>query len=339
MSATTTRSSQETGYVERPAALVLAPTAPQIPAVSSGTVSSGTVSSVTVARGAVSRLADYVELTKPRIAVMVLLTVTVGYTLACEGNWQLPLVAATLLGVALVASGSNALNQYIERFSDAAMPRTAGRPLPGGTMTAREVLVFGVACGATGTLWLALAVNGLTALLTLCTLLLYVGVYTPLKPRTSLCTAIGAVPGALPPVLGWAAARGTLDPGAVALFAVLFLWQFPHFLAIGWLYRKQYDAAGLQMLPQNRSNRVVGLLAVTYALVLIPASLLPRLFGLAGDFYAATAVLLGLLYLAGAVRFAMTESQTSARGLLLTSLAYLPGLLLVLTFDHLRLLM
>ncbi len=334
MSATTAPPSRETAYLDRPVVLALAPTAAEMPLVSNGPASRGTV-----LRGAASRLADYVELTKPRIAVMVLLTVTVGYTLACEGNWQLPVVAATLLGVALVASASNALNQYLERFSDAAMPRTAGRPLPGGTMTPREVLVFGVACGGAGTLWLALTVNGLTSLLTLCTLLLYVGVYTPLKPRTSLCTTVGAVPGALPPVLGWAAARGSLDPGALALFAVLFLWQFPHFLAIGWLYRKQYDAAGLQMLPKNRSDRVVGLFAVTYALVLVPASLLPRAFGLAGDVYVVTAVLLGLMYLAGAVRFAMTESRTSAKGLLLTSLIYLPSLLLVLTFDHLRLLM
>ncbi len=332
MSATTAPPSQEAAYLDRPAssaALVLGPAAPQMPIVPRGAVS----------RGVGTRFSDYVELTKPRIAVMVLLTVTVGYTLGCEGNWQLPIVAATLLGVALVAAGSNSLNQYLERLSDAAMPRTAGRPLPGGTMTPREVLVFGVICGGAGTLWLAVMVNGLTALLTLCTLLLYVGVYTPLKRRTSLCTAVGAVPGALPPVLGWAAARGSLDPGAIALFSILFLWQFPHFLAIAWLYRSEYDAAGLQMLPKNRSDRVVGLMAVTYAVVLIPVSLLPRTSGLAGDFYAVTAVLLGLLYLAGAARFAMAESRTTARGLLFTSLIYLPGLLLVLTFDHLRLLM
>jgi len=286
----------------------------------------------------VSRLADYVELTKPRIAVMVLVTVAVGYTLGCEGNWQLAVLLPTLLGVALVASGSSALNQYFERFIDAKMPRTADRPLPSGRLSPNEVLAFGVTCGMLGTAWLAMTVNSLTTLLTLGTLVLYVGVYTPLKRHTSLCTAIGAVPGALPPVLGWAAARGSLDGGAFALFAILFLWQFPHFLAIAWLYRDQYEGAGLKMLPRSRSSRVVSLLAVTYAVALIPASLLPRSTALAGDWYAVVAVLLGVLYLAAAIRFARCESRTTARGLLFTSLIYLPVLLVVLTFDHLRLL-
>ncbi|MBX3437530.1 MAG: heme o synthase [Planctomycetaceae bacterium] len=286
-----------------------------------------------------SRLADYAELTKPRISIMVLLTVIVGYTMGCEGNWQLSVLLSTLLGVSLVASGSSALNQYLERFSDAAMPRTAGRPLPRGTLSPWEVAAFGIACGLSGTVWLALTVNMLTALLTLATLLLYVAVYTPLKRRTSLCTAVGAVPGALPPVLGWAAAQGTLDAGAFSLFAVLFLWQFPHFLAIAWLYREQYERAGLKMLPRHRSPRIVGLLAVTYAVVLIPASLLPHAATLTGDLYAAAAVLLGIIYLAGAVLFAVRESRSAARGLLFVSLIYLPCLFLVMTFDRLRLLM
>lgn len=287
----------------------------------------------------ISRLADYVELSKPRIAVMVLLTVVVGYTVGCEGNWQLTVIVPTLLGVALVASGSSALNQYLERTTDARMPRTAGRPLPIGSLTAAEALAFGLTCGTVGTLWLAVTVNGLTALLTLATLVLYAGVYTPLKRRSSLCTAVGAVPGALPPVLGWAAARGSLDAGAFALFAILFLWQFPHFLAIAWLYRDQYDAAGLKMLPRRRTSRIVGLLAVTYAVALIPVSLLPPSVAMAGDLYAVIAVLFGLMYLAGAMQFALRGDRTSARGLLWTSLIYLPGLLTVMTFDHLRLLM
>lgn len=286
-----------------------------------------------------SRLADYLELTKPRISVMVLLTVAVGYTLGCEGAWSLAVLVPTLIGVALVASGSSALNQFIERFSDAEMPRTAGRPLPSGRLAAGEVLAWGILSGVIGTIWLAMAVNPLTAILTLSTLVLYVAVYTPLKRRTSLCTAVGAIPGALPPVLGWAAARGSLDGGAFALFAILFLWQFPHFLAIAWLYRDQYDQAGLKMLPQNRSTQVVGLLAVTYAIALIPISLLPQTAALAGNFYVGAALLLGLLYLAGAVQFVWRGTRTSARGLLFVSLIYLPGLLLALTFDHLRLLM
>lgn len=286
-----------------------------------------------------ARLGDFAELTKPRISVMVLVTVTVGYTLATHGNWQWHVLLPALLGVALVASASSAWNQWIERRTDARMDRTADRPLPSGRLTGAEVFAFGMFCAIAGTLTLATLVNATTALLTLMTLVLYVGVYTPLKRHTSLCTAIGAIPGALPPVLGWTAAGGALDEGALALFAILFLWQFPHFLAIAWLYRQQYDGAGLQMLPRNRSTRVVGLLAVTYAAVLIPASLLPRSVALAGDLYLVAAVVLGLMYLVGAIRFALQESRTSARGLLLISLIYLPALLLVLTFDHLRLLM
>lgn len=285
------------------------------------------------------RLADYLELTKPRISAMVLVTVTVGYTLASHGVWEWSILLPSLLGIALVASASSAWNQFLERRTDARMHRTANRPLPAGRLSGTEVLMFGLGCAVIGTLMLAAFVNATTAVLTLSTLALYVGVYTPLKPRTSLCTAIGAVPGALPPVLGWTAAGGALDAGALALFAILFLWQFPHFLAIAWLYRQQYDGAGLKMLPRNRSTRVVGLLAVTYAVALVPVSLLPRTTVLAGDLYAAAAVLLGAMYLAGAIRFAIQETRGSARGLLFTSLIYLPALLLALTFDHLRLLM
>lgn len=286
-----------------------------------------------------ARLADYVELTKPRISTMVLVTVTVGYTLGTHGAWELSVLLPALLGIALVASASSAWNQWLERRTDACMPRTVGRPLPAGRLTGAEVVLFGLVCAVSGTLLLATLVNVTTALLTLLTLVMYVGLYTPLKRHSSLCTAIGAIPGALPPVLGWTAAGGALDAGALALFAILFLWQFPHFLAIAWLYREQYEGAGLQMLPRKRSTRVVGLLAVTYATALIPASLLPRTVSLAGDLYATSAMLLGVMYLAGAVRFARQESRGSARGLLFASLVYLPALLIVLTFDHLRLLM
>ena len=297
------------------------------------------IPSSTLGGAALLRLADYIELTKPRIATMVLVTVAVGYTLGCEGNWQLEALLPTLLGVAVVAAGSSALNQYLEQLSDATMRRTADRPLPSGRLSSAEVLVFGLLCGAAGTLWLAVTVNGLTAALTLGTLLMYVVLYTPLKRHTSLCTAVGAVPGALPPVLGWAAARATLDAGAFALFAILFLWQFPHFLAIAWLYRDQYEAAGLKMLPRKRTAGVIGLMAMTYATALIPVSLLPRSAALAGDLYAAVAVILGLVYLAGAVRFAKRGTRASARALLFVSLVYLPGLLIVMMFDHVRLLL
>ena len=288
---------------------------------------------------AVARLADYLELTKPRISVMVLVTVVVGYTLGCRGDWQLAALLPALVGIGLVAFGSSALNQYRERFTDARMTRTQDRPLPSGRLSPREVFTFGVLCGVAGTLWLAMTVNLLTALLTLGTLILYVALYTPLKRHTSVCTAIGAIPGALPPVLGWAAARDSLDAGALSLFVILFLWQFPHFLAIAWMYRDQYSGAGLKMLPGQGASRVASLLAVTYAVVLIPASLLPQTVALAGDWYTVVAILLGLMYLASAIRFAWRETRATARELLLTSLVYLPLLLMALTFDHLRLLM
>ena len=184
-----------------------------------------------------------------------------------------------------------------------------------------------------------LSVNVTTALLALGTLLLYVAVYTPLKRRTSLCTAVGAIPGAMPPVLGWVAAGGALDAGAFALFATLFVWQFPHFLAIAWLYRQQYASAGLRMLPQAEPRpRVTGWLCVAYALVLIPVSLLLKDAAVAGHLFALIALVLGLGYVAFSVRFLRDESVRTARQLLWFSLVYLPTLLLVLTWDHWRLL-
>jgi protoheme IX farnesyltransferase len=169
-------------------------------------------------------------------------------------------------------------------------------------------------------------------------LLMYVGVYTPLKRYTSFCTAVGAVPGALPPVLGWTAAGGSLDAGALALFGILFLWQFPHFLAIAWMYREDYRLGGLRMLPRRQDGGIVGRLAVTYALVLIPVSLLPHTAGLAGETYVLTAIILGLGYLFASIAFAFDESRKRAKRLLWASLIYLPLLLAALTIDHWRLL-
>ncbi|MGH7201934.1 MAG: heme o synthase, partial [Planctomycetaceae bacterium] len=207
----------------------------------------------------VARLADYVELAKPRIAAMVLMTVSVGYVVGSRGRWDLVPLLHTLLGVGLVAAASSALNQFLERDTDRRMPRTAERPLPAGRLLAAEVLLLGLVAGTAGCVYLAVMVNPLTAALTGATLLLYVAAYTPLKRVTSLCTAIGAVPGALPPVLGWTAAGGAIDGGALSLFGILFLWQFPHFLAIAHLYRGQYADAGLKMLPTaSRSARITG---------------------------------------------------------------------------------
>lgn len=312
-----------------------APAAVSAPSLNERGVDSGVAAPSALA----ARLADYLELTKPRIAVLVLVTVTVGYLLGCRGPIALPSLLHALVGIAMVAGASSALNQFIERHTDARMTRTAHRPLPAGRMRPAEVLMFGLALGAAGCLYLAATVNGPTAALSALTLGLYAGVYTPLKRRTSLSTTIGAVPGALPPVLGWAAATGRVDAGALALFAILFLWQFPHFLAICWLYRDQYARAGLRMLPAARPRpRVTGGMAVAHALALLPVSLLPSHLGLAGDGYFLAAVVLGLGYLACSIRFLCDESTVTARRLLWSSLVYLPLLLLSLTWDHFRLL-
>jgi protoheme IX farnesyltransferase len=289
------------------------------------------------------RLADYAELVKPKIAAMALLTVLVGYTLG-GGTWNPAAICRMFLGIGLVAAASGAFNQLIERRTDARMARTANRPLPAGRLSPAEVALFGAACATVGLSVLFLTVNATTALLAALTLLLYVGAYTPLKRHTALCTAVGAVPGALPAVLGWTASGAELGWGAFALFAILFVWQFPHFLAIAWLYRRDYHAAGLRMLPggnetaEDRPRSVVGLLACGYAAVLVPVSLLPGQLALAGGPYRIAALLLSLGYLAAAVRFLAHESRETARGLLYSSLVYLPALLAVLTWDHLRLL-
>ena len=285
------------------------------------------------------RLVDYAEISKPRISLMVLFTVTVGYVVGIEGDWNVPILLHAWLGVASVAMGSSALNQWIERETDGRMRRTKNRPLPAGRLGQGEVLTLGLICGIVGVVYLAMFVNIPTAAMTGLTLVLYAGAYTPLKRVTSLCTAVGAIPGALPPVIGWLAAGGRLDSAAASLFGLLFLWQFPHFLAIAWLHQEDYRAAGLRMLPAGGSlPHVTGLLAVGYSLGLIPFSLLPSYCGLAGVAYSATALVLGMVYLVSVIQFACHETRESARRVLWVSLVYLPLILLVLTWDHLRLL-
>jgi heme o synthase len=292
------------------------------------------------ARSAVAaRLADYLTLTKPRISVLVLLTVSAGYGLASIDGWQLAPLVRALFGIALVAAASSAFNQLFERNSDALMRRTRNRPLPAGRLTPTEVCLFGLLTGSLGLAWLALVVNAATAMLAALTFGLYVAVYTPLKRRTSLGTAVGAIPGAIPPVLGWAASGAPLDAGAFSLFAILFLWQFPHFLAIAWIYRDDYAQAGLKMLPaRGRTPRITGLTAVGYAVTLVPFSLFPAACGLAGNVYLVTALTLSIAYCAAASWFAIEESDSAARRLLWTSLVYLPVLLATLVWDHFSLL-
>ena len=283
------------------------------------------------ARPLAERLADYRTLAKPKIAAMALVTVALGYV-AAGGSDPLALLTASA-GITLVAAASGALNQYAERDTDARMKRTRTRPLPAGRVSETEALVFGIACGVAGVDFLALAVNPLTAALALLTLGLYVGVYTPLKRVTWWSTVVGAVPGAMPPLLGWAAAGGGSEPGtyltAAGLFGVLLLWQFPHFLAIAWLNREQYAAAGLHMLPgQIPRAGWTGKAAALTAAALLPVGLIPTLGGGVGVWTAAAAALCGVVYLTYSVKFALDESRPNARAVLFASLAYLPAVAL-----------
>ncbi len=282
------------------------------------------------------RPADWVELTKPRITLLVTLTTAAGFALASERPLDLPRFCATLVGTALVAAGSAAWNQYVERETDQLMRRTASRPLPGGRMIAEHALAFGGLLSLSGLTLLWLLVNPLTAAIGLGTLLAYICVYTPMKRKSSLATLIGAIPGAAPPVMGWTGASGALDLGGWLLFAILFLWQLPHFLSIAWLYRDDYRRAGMPLLTVNDPDgRTTGRQAVLYALTLVPVSILPSAVGITGAVHLAGALLFGLAFLASAVLFAREQSVPTARRLLLTSVCYLPAVFSVAVFDHL----
>jgi protoheme IX farnesyltransferase len=282
-----------------------------------------------------SRVVDYVDLTKPRIAVLVLFTVAAGVLLAAGRELDLLLLVNAVCGTALVAAGASALNQWLERHTDARMRRTENRPLPSGRLQPVEALIFGCVLGMAGVVYLAFALpRPWAAVVAALTFAGYVFVYTPLKTRTTLNTLVGAVPGALPPVIGWVAVRGEINAQAVALFLILFLWQVPHFLAIAWIYREDYGRAGLKMLPVvDPSGRQTGRRMIGYCLVLIAASLLPVTFGVSHGVYLAGALLLGLLFLGTAVLFYRERSLPSARRVLRVSLVYLPGLLLLLLLD------
>ncbi len=283
-----------------------------------------------------SRLADYVALTKPRVAVLVLFTVAAGVVLAGGRDFSLLVLLHTVLGTALVAAGASALNQWYERDSDALMRRTEKRPLPSGRLQALEVLTFGLILGAGGILYLALTLSHvLSALIAAITFVLYVAVYTPLKRRTPLNTLIGAVPGALPPLIGWCAVRGEWTHEAGVLFLILFLWQIPHFLAIAWMYQAEYARAGLLMLPGvDQDGRRTSQNMVLYCLVLLAVSLQPVWYGEAGLLYLGGAALLGLAFLATALGFWRWRTYCQARRVMRASLVYLPGLLALLLLDR-----
>ncbi|MFO0910529.1 MAG: heme o synthase [Isosphaeraceae bacterium] len=280
------------------------------------------------------RLGAYVSLTKPRITLMVLITMATGYVLGARGATHPSSLLLALLGTGLVASSASALNQLFERARDRLMRRTARRALPTGRVRPIEAGILGFVLGASGVAILAASTNAITAIVALATLLLYVGVYTPLKSRTTLNTAIGAIPGALPPVIGWAAATGQLGAEAWALFLIVFLWQFPHFLAIAWIYRDDYARGGHRMLPSiDPTGTLTARQSTFYALALVPAALLPTVVGLAGPVYFVGALVLSLAYLAFSLRFWLDVSDQSARRLLRASFLYLPAILALLLLN------
>jgi len=284
-----------------------------------------------------SRAADYLELTKPRVAVLVLFTVAAGGWLAGLDDGDGVLLLHTVAATALIAGGASALNQLLERHSDALMSRTENRPLPAGRLHPPEVLIFGLALGIGGLTYMAAAVRQpLAVLVAALTFAGYVWLYTSLKRVTTLNTLIGAVPGALPPVIGWTALRGSLGIEAVVMFLILFLWQLPHFLAIAWIYRADYGRAGLRMLPVfDPSGSSTGRKMVGFSMALVLVSLAPVVFIHAGLLYLAGALLLGGLFLASTLAFARQISDAKARGVLRASLIYLPLLLALLLLEGL----
>jgi protoheme IX farnesyltransferase len=282
-----------------------------------------------------TRLADYLELTKPRVGVLVLFTVAAGAWLAARGAPDLTILAHALAGTGLVVAGASALNQFLERHTDALMQRTESRPLPAGRLQPLEVLLVGVALGILGTGYLVATLRQpLAAVVAATALVSYVLVYTPLKRKTTLNTLVGAVPGALPPVIGWTAVTGSLDREVLVLFLIVYLWQVPHFLAIAWIYRDDYARAGLKMLPVvDEHARLTGRQMVTYCVALIPISMMPAVLGLAGPVYLTGAVILGLAFLNCALGFQRAKSAHEARRVLRASLIYLPALLALLLVD------
>ncbi|MPY88345.1 MAG: protoheme IX farnesyltransferase [Luteitalea sp.] len=283
-----------------------------------------------------SRAADYLELAKPRLNLLVVATTAAAFCLGARGAVELDILLHLIVGTALVAAGASAFNMLLERDVDALMRRTQNRPLPAGRLGILEAGAFATAISAMGLVQLALFVNALAAGIALATHVSYVLVYTPLKLRTSLATVVGAVPGALPALIGWAAATNSLSGEGWLLFAIVFLWQMPHFLAIAWLCRDEYARAGFVMLPVvEPDGRSTARQTVAYAAALLPVSLTPALAGLSGPVYFVTALVLSTLFLWLSLRFARHRTRLEARRLFLGSIVYLPLLCGVLVLDGL----
>jgi protoheme IX farnesyltransferase len=278
---------------------------------------------------------DFLELTKPRITVLILICTAVGYFFGAPNSWRLSLLVHVLLGTALMASGTSALNQWYEADTDARMRRTCKRPIASRRMKRADGLAFGVLLSAAGFADLWFGANALAAALGLFTLATYIFLYTPLKRRSAACTTVGALPGAMPPLIGYAAASGGLDAQALALFLILFVWQFPHFYAIAWMYREDYARGGIRMLPviepdgESTARRIVAC-----SVLLIPISLVPGLLGMTGSIYAVAAVAAGLGLLFIGARLESERTSARARHVLLASVLYLPALLAVMVLDR-----
>jgi protoheme IX farnesyltransferase len=281
--------------------------------------------------------AVFADLVKARLTTLVLLTTLVGFYLGWDGAMNFALLFNTLAATALVAAGASALNQLLERDYDAKMRRTQSRPLPSGRLQPATVALFGGITSVAGLIYLALMVNPLTSVLGAVTLVSYVFIYTPLKRVTWLNTAVGAIPGALPPLMGWTAARGELSSEGWALFAILFFWQLPHFFAIAWIYKDDYAKAGFKMLPAvDPDGRRTAQQAVSNTLALLAVSLFPFVFKMAGTFYLVGALVLGAGFLVSAIQFSRQLTLSRARQLFFASIIYLPLLLTLLVWDKLK---
>lgn len=284
--------------------------------------------------GVRERVSSFVELTKPRIAILLVLTSAAGFYLGTKGPFNVPLFLNTLTAITLLAFGVATLNQYWERDLDVLMARTARRPLPTGRVSHTEALVFGVAQCVVAEVYLAIAVNALTAMLGVLVIVGYVLVYTPLKTRTSASTAIGAIPGALPPLMGWTAAANEISIGAWALFAMQFLWQFPHFLSIAWLFREEYARAGIKMLPVvEPSGRITFRQIVLFSIMLLPVSLAPFFFDISGWVFLVGGTVLGLWIIYASLAAARSKTDAANRKLLLATVIYLPILFILMVAD------
>lgn len=289
----------------------------------------------TKAIGLREKLAAYVELTKPRIAFMLVLTSAAGFYLGSTNGFNFALFTNAMIGIALLAFGVATLNQYWERKTDALMTRTAKRPLPTNKVTKTEALIFGIALCAAAEVYLLFLVNGLTAVLGLVVIIGYVLLYTPLKTKTSASTAIGALPGAMPPLMGWTSAADGINLGAWMLFALLFLWQFPHFLAIASMYKEQYAKAGIKMLPTlEKDGRITARQIVMFSILTVAVSLAPFFIGMSGVYYLAGASVLGIWLLWTSIQAARHKTVEKSRKLLLVSVLYLPIIFALMVFNH-----